>query len=309
MVFNYVSINSIISRLNIGGGKSIGRGAIIEWGADALDLVLYKPLLEQAVVFLPVVNHKGNYNKRIIDIIQVARFKYNGDVINLLHPKNNEQCQIAKKVCPAVIIENIPEAEEPTNCYCGVLPKAEAITLNYAAPYLEMNVVHESWFRQDYYMSNFEPVKLTTNTMFNFLAEFPKASQDFSNKLEYNISYPNIITSFKEGYVAMSIIRHKVDEKGYPMVPDDVNTLEAIKYYILWKYYENMTFDDNTNKNRNNRDYALEMYDYYMGLSRSSAMNKALIDNMENFTQANKYLLPNDYSYNNFFGDISSNYG
>lgn len=54
---------------------------------------------------------------------------------------------------------------------------------------------------------------------------------------EYTLVGDKIRTSFKEGSIAISYYRQKVDEEtGYPLIPDDYSIITAITMYITMKY-------------------------------------------------------------------------
>ena len=52
---------------------------------------------------------------------------------------------------------------------------------------------------------------------------------------EYSIDHPYIRTSFKCGYVCMAYIAQPLDANGFPMIPDEVSYIEAVKRYLIYK--------------------------------------------------------------------------
>lgn len=60
--------------------------------------------------------------------------------------------------------------------------------------------------------------------------------QDFT----YTVDNNYIKTSMEDGFLILSYTAFNVDEYGFPMIPDDERTIEGARYYILYRYLENL---------------------------------------------------------------------
>ena len=303
---NYTSINTIIARMNLGNSMFINNGDIIEYAGQALDRILINPLLDNSVVFVPIVNHKGKIPTGTIDINQIGKYNYTGDLKTLLNPRAVE----AANVCPKTIYNEVIKVIPTASCSCTKYNKEDVLNVNSFVPFFEVGgVLYEAWAASQYCQSNFTPMYLTSNTMFNALECVNQMDIVVSHREEYNIKYPHVITSFPEGIIAMSILRHKIDENGFPMLPADEYVEAAIEYYIKWKYFENEFNNKGSNINLRNLEYNKIQYEEHATYAISRAKTKLRISQMENFTAMNKSLLPNDFTYQNFFNDLHLNYG
>ncbi len=54
----------------------------------------------------------------------------------------------------------------------------------------------------------------------------------------YILQGRRVITSYKEGFFMVSYLGLYLDEDGIPMIPDDIDTIQAVKAYIRYKLFE-----------------------------------------------------------------------
>jgi len=77
------------------------------------------------------------------------------------------------------------------------------------------------------------PMRATTD---NFHKGYHRnVDHTLNTDLTYELNDSYIFTSFEEGELEMSYLAHKIDENGYPMIPDEVKYIRAIKSYIKHK--------------------------------------------------------------------------
>ena len=92
-------------------------------------------------------------------------------------------------------------------------------------------------------LSRFVPMKYASDHFHTALHE--QSSPDLmgtnGSELDYEVTYQIngdfIYTSFPDGKVQMSYQGLKVDEEGYPMIPDNVKVEKAIEAYIKVQHY------------------------------------------------------------------------
>lgn len=307
MITEYITIDSIIARLSIGNNVKIPIGDIIEYTGQVLDSLNSPAVLDNSVIFLAVYNHKATLPPGVIDIVQVAKYKYEGTLKSLLSPKNSEDKLNSSDVCPKTIYNQINQesSESKPCCSCYKEPTLKIETVPLAIRYYEIgNIIHDSWFCTGHYKTKFTPVHRTTNTMFNVLDCVDNSINTEFRGYQYSVKAPNLIFSFSEGIVAISANRLKLDKKGFPLIPKSEYLERAISSYCKWRYYEDMLAVSFTNQYRylaekNEADYKTN-YSYAL----SEFKSKGLIDTLENLYRSSDSLIPNNYSYSNLFSDF-----
>ena len=101
---------------------------------------------------------------------------------------------------------------------------------------------------------------------------------DMNADFTYSLNGGRIFTSFKEGCIEMSYKGLMVDDQGFPMIPDDVKVIEALKYYILWKYAEPAYYRKDVP--RDIYDDIKTQYAFYVGAAQNS-LNMPSPDQMQ----------------------------
>lgn len=305
MVYEYTNIGNIISRLKLGPQNDMASGDIIEWIGQVVDRVSIGCSYDNSVLFLVVNNHKASLPPGVRDIRQIAKYNYNGSLANLLNLKG-------KGVCPKIVYDEIIKDEEnkKVTC-CSSVGKTDVKLINHSVRYFEIGNILKEWQETEYYKSNFQPVYLTQNTMFNALncIEGTNIEMNTTSRLEYNVKDTNIITSFKEGIIAVSVYRIALDDTGFPRIPYSEYVEAAIEYYVKYKYNEAKQEANYTTKSGNLVKYNYEMFIDNLAMAKSVFKSRQKLDQLENFNQSNIRLLPNKYTYGNFFSDLSINYG
>lgn len=118
---------------------------------------------------------------------------------------------------------------------------------------------------------------------------------------QYYMENPDyIITSFETGTIVLHYQGYKLDEEGFPAVPDSVEHREALSFYILYKYLS-----------RGNQHKvwdiakAYEMWVKYKGKASNRARYPD-IQSMERFTNMWSRIVMDKYAANKFFEDSSN---
>ena len=303
MVLEYTSVKTVIANMSLGNSLGIANGDIIEYAGQALDLILKYPSLDDAVIFLAVVNNKVKVPVGTSDIVQIAKYNTELSLTELLNK------DALGSVCPTTIHNEVVAVQpDAKDCKCFSKSTENPLKVKTVLPHFEIIGLDTRTYQEStYYKSNFIPMYLTTNTMF-LAGNCDGKVDNIHHRIEYQISGGNITTSFKEGIICLSVKRQKVDETGFPMIPQEQEVISAIEYYIKWKYFENECSVDWSNSNYRNMLYNKEMYDYYSALAYSNANAKHYIAKMENFTASDSSLIRNEFSYANMFNDLTYNF-
>ena len=179
----------------------------------------------------------------------------------------------------------------------------------YYRPFFDFKAFYFNWTSSDYYNNNYVPVRLANNTFFNSLVA--KETNENVNRLynqtrdEYTIVQKKIFRfSFEKGQIAISYLRHVLDEEGYPMIPDLKSVTETICYYILWKmqskeYYLGREGSQGRMKEAENQ------YMWYCKQAGNELIQPYGIDDYQDNLDMLKYLLPNKHRYFGFFGNLT----
>lgn len=154
-----------------------------------------------------------------------------------------------------------------------------------------------------YFQSTWRPLRLST-TPFNRLVHCAN-SPSFYNICEHSYSVDKnsiVTTSFQTGYLAVA-------RYGYPMkdgdflIPDEVDVLEAIRYYVLMRHWE---------KRMNRKEQgAAPLYSEYKSqwsLFSAKARGKLLLpslDGLENLKQQLLRIGQHTQNYYSAFGNLA----
>ena len=220
MVLSYTSINAVLANMSLGKSLEIPDGDVIEYTAQALDLIIKRPLLDTSVLFLAVANNKVAIPAGVIDIDQIAKYKTHLSLKQLL------SINTLDNACSTTIYNSIPEEAKKENCCCFSSCCDKPLEVTKVLPHFELNGINTCAYQEsNYYKSNFIPMYLSTNTM--FLASTCNEKIETNEcRLEYYVSKGVITTSFTDGIIAISTKRHAIDEKGFPMIPDIQEVLQ-----------------------------------------------------------------------------------
>lgn len=315
--FNYVSIDRIISKLYRDLGlEDIPESDVIEQAGEALEFIGAVGALEEAVAFIEVKNHRAELPIGLINIRQIARD-------NEWTPSGEEN------LCPAHIITDTAPAEinsveevydEEGECLnCEEMQNRDFVLLDcegkfmendfnvaYYRPFYDLHYWYVDWTNSKLYKSRFTPVRLSNHTFFNSLVCEEDVEMYKSCKDEYNISNGTVITSFKEGLIAISYYRNMTDpETGYPMIPDDISYVTAITMYITMKQMARMWYSGREGY-QDKMMKAEQDWQWYCKQAQNKGFLPHGIDELQNLTNMMKHMIPRNNNYYGFFGNLSN---
>lgn len=119
----------------------------------------------------------------------------------------------------------------------------------------------------------------------------------------YTLNNNYIFTSFEEGTLEINYHSFPVDDKGYPMIPEDQAFIEAITLYIAYKVANNLWMADRLKDNQ--FKHIKTEKDWYMG--KAIARGKMLsIDQMESFKNMIVRIIPKLNAHSDGFNSIGS---
>lgn len=307
----YTTLDRILSKIYRDLGiEEISETDVIEWSGEALELIGAITLYEEAVAFIEIENYQADLPNGLHSIIQVAR--------------NNRWVKQEKELCPANIVLDCTteEIKDTTNaCGCGDKPYPEGspipldcngtpiidYELAYYRPYFDLQYEYHGWMKSNLYQQEYTPVRLANHTFFNSIVceEDPAIYCPSCNiSDEYTIVGDKIRTSFKEGSIALAYYRQKVDpETGYPMVPDEVSVINAIFWFVAWKYNARMWMMGRDGYADKMKESEMQWH-WYCKQAGNKQMMLYGIDEHENFKDSRFQLIPKNNRYYGYFGKL-----
>ena len=110
----------------------------------------------------------------------------------------------------------------------------------------------------------------------------------------YSINGSSIDTSFPDGFIEIAYDAVKLDDQGFPMIPDDKPFRQAFKYFLLKNAVEPEYFRGNVSGNVY-REINTQ-YDFYVG-SAGNSFNMPNPDQMESMINGLVRILPRKNTY------------
>ena len=305
-ILKKISINRILSKIKRDYAlDDLNETDLIEWAGEALEFISSFTTYNETVGFLTVKNHQIELPKYLHSIIQVAK----NNCYSCLSENDNNSINL----CPSTVIEAMEkecpsvnsEPYKPVCLDCEGKPLS-GVEVAYYRPYFDLVYEYEGWNNSKLHKSCFSPIKLATNNLFNNLVcEEANKSIYLNCKDEYSIVSNNTIRfSFAEGQVAISYLKQELDSEGYPMIPDNVESIVAITKYIILKVSER-NFYSNREGSESRLQYADKDWQWYCRQAKNKN-TEFTIDDYENLLQQRSYLIPNNKHYDNFFGNLST---
>ena len=121
--------------------------------------------------------------------------------------------------------------------------------------------------------------------------------------LTYSINPGFMFTNMEEGFLEISFRALPVDEKGFPMIPDDVKFKKALESYLMERIALKLLLNSRISESK----YQLLSREcaWYMGAAQSR-VNMPSVDKMETIKNSFSRLLSNSMAHSTFFTSISS---
>lgn len=297
------TVDSIIAKVQRDYGmEDLSDMDIIEWIGEALEAISPISVYEEAIAFIEIKNHRGDLPVGIHAIKQIAKSNR--------WQKEDDSC----KLTPAEVIldqaentikKGVPGEQMPLTLDCRgrIIGDYEVA---YYRPYFDIRYEHSYWFSSKCYQ-DFSPVRLSSHNFFSSLVceEDPGLYKNMNVTDEYSIQNDQIITSFKEGMVAVAFYRTMLDPKtGYPMVPDDISASQAISYYIAWRVTTRL-FYLGKEGSENKMLQSEKQWVHYCNQFGNSQMLPYGIDQYENLKDISKQFLPQLNNYYGYFGKLT----
>lgn len=292
---NFTTLDRVLSKLYRDLGlEEISETDVIEWVGEAMEFMTTSSVLEEAVSLVEIKNHQGDLPFGLINIIQVARdnvFQYENACD--IKEKEKEVDDTFKKH----VKQTVRTFSECTECN----ETTTTVTENFWSFGMPINDM-EKFLSNVRYKERYTPVRLSNHSFFNTLVCQEDATIYKSCIDEYTlVSNNKIRTSFKEGFLLISYYRIMLDcETGYPYIPDDAIAVNAITYYVTWKYMQKLWYMGREGY-ADKVQYSEERWLKYCQQYKSSQIMPETIDEHQNILEATFEFIPDRKKYYSFF--------
>lgn len=280
---------------------------VIEETGRVLSHLPIRQTQEQVVKFLKVDCHEAEIPEYLTSILQIVRIKnYEEDKKCITAPKEEikEEKEIPNYVkagcegCHSIdyMLKRLAAFDPDIDA----LP--DAVQNYYNISYADFNANFVNG-------TDIVPVRLSTNLFFNSIV--CKEKYDIYKQGcfdEYTIvgtKQKKLRFSFEKGYVAISYTKAPIDEKtGFPLIPDEENTLTAITYFCAWQTAQYLVWNGK-------REYAelseqsRQLYLKYLGQAKSYFKMPKTLDEIQNLLEQSHQLIPDSNKYYGYFGNLA----
>lgn len=217
----YVSVYSTIQKVYRDTGvNDIPEYDAIEWASEAVEHMMVKENYVINTAFLDVRDYHCELPKNAVKILQIAKHGI---------------CDRRPNFPSAIVME-----VENDRCGCNTMKvECGCGTKTVSNPHL---IFCQSFMQNFGIVFNLNSIGCHRN---EWIEVEPSENNFFSNDmcdnkggfsgLNYKIGGQHILFSFEHGFVAVSYVTMATDENGYPMIPDDVSSREAVGKYITMK--------------------------------------------------------------------------
>lgn len=290
----FTSVDRILGSIHADlRGSNLNETDAIEWIGEALEFMGMPEIQEQSVAFLKVENYEASVPEGFQTVLQMAKYFPDKKV------KKKETIDTPK---PNIKIEECPDnIDNLVSALMGTLDTSYR-------PYFDMQWQYIPWTTSAYFIERFRPIRLANHSLFNsIVCKEKKLYQNYCGDEEYTIvgtTEKKFRFSFKKGYVALSYNKSAIDsETGYPLVPDNIRHISAIKYYIKWKLAERNIWNGREGAG-NLAKYNMDLWLKYVKQAKNWSKIPKTLDQHQNMLEETHHLIPRLGRYYGYFGNL-----
>lgn len=220
--------------------KAIDERLIIRLTVTAINKVLPTTLMDEKIVLIPVSHGRGELPQDFRFVVQAAfkegrYLKSYGDEVKKCADALVGSDYVVKPYCRVC---------NSVQCSCGsspvvIIPTSTEWKKNNAALgyvfdkhyYNHFNIVEKG--RCSAYHPDFVLMRRKSGNFYNYNQHIKECiNLRVPSLIEYDLDNPNIVVNRPTGTILLSYMGIKMDDEGYPMVPDDEWILDYIRFYI-----------------------------------------------------------------------------
>lgn len=237
--FEFITLDRVLATVQRNlKEEDVAQENLIEWAGEALEYLYRKGSLQECVTFAMVENYA---------VTMPRGFKYISGIVKNISPEPVTAKVVFDQMDTDATCQNLHAITyflSVGNDYETMLRKDPGHTLyGVPLPFLDVPFTFGYWYASHTCQRNFSRVYLSDSKFFKSKVQhsefrLPEHSYEGSRP-EYTLVGNTIKFNFEKGQVAISYTRVPIDEEtGWPLVPDEVNYINAIFYYVKWKLSE-----------------------------------------------------------------------
>lgn len=285
-----ISIQRIFANMSkFMAANNISEDDVIEWTGQALEFMKLETVFQPALKIIEVSNFAAPIPSYLHAIIQIAR---NNEWVSETTSSTEEE--------DTEEIVDVPVALDETG-----MP-VNAYDLAYYRPFADFDGETFTVGGLQVRKYQFTPVRLANHHFFGSLVcqETDFAGIYATCKDEYTIVDNVLKFSFQEGQIMLSYFKQKLDENGYPMIPDDISAITAIGHYIRYKTFEEQ-FDKGREGSERRYLKAEADWQWYCRQAKSEDLMPQTVDEWQNILDWKNHMMPKWNQYYTFFGKLA----
>ncbi len=263
---------------------------IKDWISEILNEIGVRNCYVESVAFQKVENFIAELPPHCHSVIQIAKD---------MHWQDKGTC-----LCPKEVSEVLEEEEKltiPVPIDCNGSPIAP-YDVAYYRPLFAYQLPFGQWGSSALYGRRFKRMRAATSSFASSILCEEINSELYSYCDDEFIFVDNIIKcSFPEGAIAVSYLAYKLDDEGYPMIPDHEYYTQAAKFYCLY----NIMAKDFWNGKQGSEQrmiFAKQEWEKYRDKAEALEIHYTE-EELENFKNEWLYILPNDRKADGFYGN------
>lgn len=319
----YISIQEIFAKIARDYGvNNIDKFDMIEWAAEALSFIGTRSVEETAVAFLKVKDYHCELPSNVHLINEIRKYRHEsvedfdslcpGDLSKKLEEPTQPESVNLQVSCGCNPISDLPN-NDPRNLSVGLegvilTEDGMALTNDFSfrhVPFFHFTFGLESWNINPYLCREFSHVRQTLNEYFMSPESKRRHLYEYCGHEYKVLTNGHLRFNFESGVIAMSYRRTPVDPiTGYPLVPDQVRHKTAITKYIAMKIAEREFFNNVEGSTSKLQKFESDWHWYCNSAGNFDLMPKT-DDEYQAIKQVWNNLIPNEASYNNYFGYIN----
>lgn len=228
----YISLKTALAEYhnNTHSKDEVSEDNILQWASDCLEKIGNYRQYASNIAVLPIQNYKAKLPNDFI-------------AAELLLYQNETNCSTTTLALSEVAAQAEPNCKISCTDCCG-----KGIVETAAQPWLHQNfpwfgysrvVYGSNMFTQDKF-PRLRPMKLNDKSAIKYHLNdceniLKTDDNDYKDYVDYSIKDGHIITTKKDGLIILFYLGQVTDEEGYPMIPNKIEYIEAIYFYIMMK--------------------------------------------------------------------------
>jgi len=230
---DYISIKSALSDFfsNTGRKEEVNEDNILQWASDCMEKIGNFRQYSPNITLLELSNYRAKLPNDFI-AAELLMFTYTSTSCNDLSLQLSEtitqdlegSCSVTvSKTCDGCCGQHIVET----------VASDELVKSHPWIGYSRVVLTSDAYNKR--FKDEFIPMKLSDKAAVKYhLSDCDNVSLQYSDVL-YTIKDGYIIANEKSGKILLFYLGQVVDEEGYPMIPNKIEYIDAIYYYIEYK--------------------------------------------------------------------------